>query len=66
MAGSSSRFATATATATVATVATVDRTRGADVAKIAGVAGVAAAVPRKLPFLSRLAKLMMPLPAMPG
>ena len=59
MAGSSSRFATAT----VATAATVDRSMGADVAKIAG---VAAAVPRKLPFLSRLAKLMMPPPAMPG
>ena len=56
MAGSSLRFATAT----VATVATVGRSMGADVAKIAG---VAAAVPRKLPFLSRLAKLMMPPPA---
>ena len=53
MAASSSRFATAT----VATVAMVDRSRGAGVAKIAG---VAVAVPRKLPFLSRLTKLMMP------
>ena len=62
MAGSSSRFATATV-ATVATVAMVDRPMGADVAKIAG---VAAAVPRKLPFLSRLTRLMMQPPAMPG
>ena len=59
MAVSSSRFATAT----VATVATVDRSRGAGVAKIAG---VAVAVPRKLPFLSRLANLMMLAPAKPG
>ena len=60
MAASSSRFAKATAT--VATVATVDMPMAAGVAKIAG---VAVAVPRKLPFLSRLANLMMLPPTKP-